>query len=77
MLTATQNTHDLDGLRDFYETDLQDGTVAIKAATDRARRAFLRLTYGYLTVVSATLAEAHLEPAFAQIDALGLRSTTR
>lgn len=77
MLTTTQNTHDLCGLPDFYETDLQDGTVAIQAATDRGRRAFPRLTHGHLADGVRHIAEADLEAAFAEIDAFGLGSTVR
>jgi hypothetical protein len=51
--------------------------VAVQAATDKGREAFQRLTYGYLTGGVRYIAKPDLDAAFAEIDALGLRSTTR
>ena len=76
MLTTTQDTHDIYSLPDFYETDLQEGAVAIQAANDSGV-AFLGLTYGYLAGGVRYVCEADLEAAFAELDATGLRSTTR
>lgn len=64
------------GLPDFYETDLRMALWPSKRPLiGRARLS--SLTYGYLTGGVRYIAEADLEAAFAEIDALRLRSTTR